>query len=348
MEADAMPPATPEPEQLTHLRELPFVKELRFVPPPQKAAPGADAELHVQTDSGRFRFLVQIKRSYLEQTALYSLVARAEQARREKLGETLLLARHISRPMAERLISEHIGFADTAGNVHLQLGARYNWTVMGRPEPQPLVEERRTTPAHVQLLFQFASNPDSLTWPVRQLENAAGVGRTKAAQGRNRILSEELFLKKGKRYEPGPFLTERLVTGYGQLLRPKLLLHRFGYPEKSPEAFLDRLRVLAPQISLRYALTGAPAAGLLQHFYRGLETPLFVDHWNRNTQNQLRLLPDRQGPLTILHAFGEVIYWREIGGHTIAPPWLIYAELANSRDPRAHEAAEHLRREYLL
>jgi hypothetical protein len=31
----------------------------------------------------------------------------------------------------------------------------------------------------------------------------------------------------------------------------------------------------------------------------------------------------------------------------VAPPWLIYAELLNASDPRAREAAEELRQEFL-
>jgi hypothetical protein len=31
----------------------------------------------------------------------------------------------------------------------------------------------------------------------------------------------------------------------------------------------------------------------------------------------------------------------------LAPPWLVYAELLSGNDPRAHEAARELRREFL-
>ena len=74
---------------------------------------------------------------------------------------------------------------------------------------------------------------------------------------------------------------------------------------------------------------------------------MFVSQWDRSIQQRLRLLPDRDGPVIALRAFGDVVYWREEGGHTVAPPWLVYAELLASDDPRAHEAADEFRREFL-
>lgn len=58
-------------------------------------------------------------------------------------------------------------------------------------------------------------------------------------------------------------------------------------------------------------------------------------------------LPDKSGPLIFLRSFGSVPFWQESGSFPIAHPWLIYSELMYSSDPRAHEAAEEIKREYL-
>jgi Transcriptional regulator, AbiEi antitoxin, Type IV TA system len=95
--------------------------------------------------------------------------------------------------------------------------------------------------------------------------------------------------------------------------------------------------------SLRWSLLGGPAAYELQHFYRGMEIPLFIHNFSDTTVRHLRLLPDAQGPITLLRSFGTLPYWKEIAGKTLVHPWLIYAELMHLPDPRAHEAAEELR-----
>jgi hypothetical protein len=99
--------------------------------------------------------------------------------------------------------------------------------------------------------------------------------------------------------------------------------------------------------SLRWSLTGGPAAFALQRFYKGPETPVFVGVPTDATFRELRVLPDRNGPLVFLKAFGTVPFWKEVGGKMIAHPWLIYCELMYSPDPRAHEAAEQLKSEFL-
>ena len=67
------------------------------------------------------------------------------------------------------------------------------------------------------------------------------------------------------------------------------------------------------------------------------------------TLRGLRLMPARNGPVMLLKAFGKLVYWREVKHQFVAPPWLIlsYAELLTSRDPRAREEAEELRRGFL-
>ncbi len=309
---------------------------------------GWDGGVAVRTPRGHFHLVVEAKRSYLTRSGVAQLLAWLHHLRTDRKQGVMLLTRHISRPVAERLIEAKVNFADDAGNLHLALGDAYRWTVVGLPALAPASERRAASPAELQLLFQFVTHPDSLNWPVRRLEAPAGIGKSRAAQARRKMIAEGLLVRTGPRFQLGPahMLAERLASGYAQVLRPKLVLGRFRAPESKPEDFLARLRRDAPP-DLRYALTGGPAAGLLQHYYHGTEVPLFLAPWARAVPRQLRLLPDRDGPITILNAFGEVVFWERRSHHMLAPPWLVYAELLSGNDPRAHEAAREFRREFL-
>jgi hypothetical protein len=252
-------------------------------------------------------------------------------------GETLVLAPYLATPTAKSFIDAGISFADQVGNIHLALGDEYNWTVIGERKPPKPPQSERMTPAAVQLLFQLAGNPESANWTVRDLAAAVGLSKSKVAELRLRFAQERILADTRE-------LRDRLVSGYNQILRPKLMLGRFRYQEPSVEQFVARLTHDAAAQEIPYALTGGPAADAIQHFYRSSEVPVFL---SAEHHRALRLLPDRTGPVVLLKPFGNLVYWREFEGKMVAPPWLVYAELLNASDPRAREAAEELRQEFL-
>jgi hypothetical protein len=334
-----------EPAALAHVRQLPFVKRLRYLPLVKDVRAEYDGTLTVETPQREFQMLVEEKNTALSHQEIARLIAWFKHLHTPNTP-VMLLTRHISRPGAQALIDAEVNFADEAGNIHLRLGDNYSWTAIGLPPRERLSMRRSITPAQLQLLVQFVTHPESVNWSVRQLEPAAGISKSKAAQARQQVIAEGLLFKKGAGYQLGPkqLLGERLVDGYAKVLRPKLLLGRYRAPEKTSEAFLERL---ATTQNLRYALTGNDAAYLLQRYYRAPDTTLFIELPSATIAQELRLLPDREGPITLLRSFGEVVFWEARGGHTLAPPWLIYAELRHSDDPRAQEAAQELQQELL-
>jgi len=308
--------------------------------------------IDLATPRGQHRLSVEVKRSYLDRTLVNAILSQApgrstgKRRAKDNTAARLVLARYIPATVGEQFIAAGISFADEPGNVHVELGEDYNWTVLGKREPPRPVDADRTTPATIQLLFQFATAPQSATWTVRDLARAASISKTKVALLLNQFRRERLLDGKSE-FQVKPEIIDRLVTGYGQTLRPKLVIGRYRPPEPSIDPFLARLPEEARTQKLHYALTGGPAADAMQHFYRGTEAPVFLEHRGAGILRDLRLLPDRTGPVILLRPFGELVYWREFDGRMVAPPWLVYAELLVSSDPRAREAAEELRREFL-
>jgi hypothetical protein len=336
-----------EPQPLNFLRRLPFVRSLKYRPIRNSTGLAWSGKLDIQAPEGLFHFVVAAKRGHLTRSSVSHLTAWLQHLPKGRTEDILLLTQHVPRAAAESLIQAKVNFADDAGNIHLAAGKAYNWTAIGNPAPALESARRPTSRAELQLLFQFVTHPDSLDWPVRRLEPAAGVGKSRIAQARGQMIEEGLLVRVGKRFRLGPanVLADRLVSGYAQVLRPKLVVGRFRAAE-APDAFLARLRRGLPS-GVRYALTGGQAADLLQQFYHGPEVSIFVTPWGRTVAQRLRMLPDRDGPITVLNAFGEAVFWEERGKHMLAPPWLIYAELLCSNDARAIEAGAELRREFL-
>ncbi len=213
---------------LAHLAALPFVRGLRFIPAPKSADRADDGVLEIETATGKHRLSVEVKRSYLNRSLVNAVIGQTH-GRQGKL----VIARYIPPALGEQFVKAGVCFADDPGNVHLQLGTKFNWTVLGKREPPAMPEASRTTPATIQLLFQFAVEPQSAKWTVRDLARSTGISKTRIAQIRGQFFLERILT--GSTAKPDFRMTteigERLVTGYSQILRPRLLVGRFRYED---------------------------------------------------------------------------------------------------------------------
>jgi len=334
---------------LDQIRRLEFVKDVRYTIPEPHRDLAVDGALLIRTPKGTFDFLVERKTSYLDGALVNGLIAQAKYHTQKDSQPLFLFARYVPRPSAERLIQARINFVDRAGNMHLVLGHNYERTIVGNKESAGEKEEKSLTPAKVQLLFTLVGSAEAGDWTVRQLADASGLGKSNVAKIRQQFVQEGILQRRGDSYElrHGPEIEERLVRGYEQVLRPKLVLNRFRSAEPLPEKALEKLRPALAELAIKWSLTGGLAAHRLQRFYKGTELVLFLDSFSDQTVRQLWLLPDATGPITLLRGFGTIAYWKQVQATTIAHPWLIYSELMRSSDPRAHEAATELKGEFL-
>jgi hypothetical protein len=239
---------------------------------------------------------------------------------------------------------------DRVGNVHLNLGDAYQILILGRRDIRPEPASRGLGPAWVKILFMLLADPAAAGGTVRAWADAAGSGRTAAAEARQRLIGAGILARRrGRDYAviDQKKLADEFVEGYGRILRPRATIGRFRPAETATGRLFRQCGVAATHHEIGWAVTGAPAAYALQRFYRGEQIPILVSHATPDFQRELKLAPDLAGPVTLLRAFGRHCVWRTVGTLPVAHPWLIYAELIHQGDPRALEAADHLREEYL-
>jgi hypothetical protein len=334
---------------LEQIRGLPFIKSLDFSRENRAVDSPADGILKLRTPKGTYSFLVEQKRSYLDRGILNALVSQAQLNAKRRREPLLLLARFVPKPSAERLVQSGVNFLDQVGNMHLVLGRDYERTIIGNKENVVPRDSLRVSPAGTQLLFTLASIEQAGTWTVRQLGEASGLSKSNVANVRQQLVARGILKKSGRVFEvrDKSRIEEELLRGYELALRPRLLIGRFRSPQSELDDMLTELSGAFRDLSIRWSVTGGPAAYALQKFYRGLELPVFIDAFSDQLRRQLRILPDKTGPIILLRSFGTVPFWRNTDPFPLAHPWLIYSELMNSPDPRAHEAAEELKREYL-
>jgi len=193
------------------------------------------------------------------------------------------------------------------------------------------------------------AHPESDAWPVRDLANRAGVSKSKFPATQRDLLEDRMIGAVNGQFKSNDPLDyiDQLVSGYRQILRPRLMIDRFRAREGCVDDFLTRLQREASIRGFEFALTGGHASYRISRYYRGPPATIFVRPAVQDLPRQLELLLDREGPIALLKAFGKPVFWKEVDQTVIAHPWLIYAELLSEALPRAHEAAEELRSETL-
>jgi hypothetical protein len=335
---------------LDPLRDLGFIRGVELTVAPRLADRRPEALVKLKTPRRAFTLVVETKRTFLDQALTNAVITdHMEWVKRNRLA-LLLLARYIPRPTGERLAAAGVNFLDRLGNMHLKLGEEYHILILGRRQARPEPTRRRPGPALIQLFFALLADPAVVTWPIRKLAEAAGIGKTAAAEGRERLVRLGVVRpggKEGHTLTGDRRLIDDFLAGYNQVLRPHLLIGRFRAPERDPQAFVRGLADTAAQAKAEWAVTGGVAAYEIERFYRGEDVTLFVDPFTPVLQRGLRLVPDRHGPVTILRGFGQKWKWRTINHVEVAHPWLIYAELLHIGHPRALEAAAQIRETHL-
>src|ERR1039458_8893185 len=143
-----------------------------------------------------FRFLGEFKPSYLDRPSVHTVTANARQYQRDAGCPTLVFARYVPLPTAEQFLEAGVNFVDLAGNLHLVLGTHYERTIMGHVEPRKAQERQRITAAQLQVLFLFATQPESVALPVREIGTQAGVSKSKAASVRSELIASGLVAAK--------------------------------------------------------------------------------------------------------------------------------------------------------
>lgn len=325
---------------LDHLKALPFVQRVELV---EAATEAADGGLILHTPHGRQEYEFELKTTRsLGYAGLEPLLARA----RAQPGRRrwLLLASYVSRSLGAHLRASQLDFVDASGNCHLDAADRYFASVEGRKVTAERPPSLRVRSGGMQVLFVLAADPALVALPVRELARLAGTGKSATAAVIARLIDEGLIVETatGRRVVRSQDLVERWISTYPDLRR-RWVQGRYRAHESDPEALERKVADAMPATSWAWGGTAA-SVRMLGH-YRGAETILHVNEPVPDLPRQLRAIPDRAGPLTILITPPPLAF---AGAQAhVVHPLLVYAELLVSTDERARNTATRLRERYL-
>lgn len=138
----------------------------------------------------------------------------------------------------------------------------------------------------------------------------------------------------------GEGLLTTWMVGFANQLGPKLEIARAASPgAESPSAWAQDVRdQLSPAVAL---LGGEAAAELAGHDIRGSTASVYVRSWDAPTMKALRLVPAREGQISVRSAFAP--HMEDPSDRRIVDPLVVLAEVAAIPDERLDGARAALR-----
>ncbi len=329
---------------LAHLRALPFVGGAKVELRPGGAVrPEVDALLYLMTPNGDRVLRAEVKRTHLTLPIVEGLLGRNRIGTRK---DWILLAPHIGAELGRILRENGVNYMDAAGNCFVAIGKNHVAFVEGRRPEKPAPLERGIRAPGYQVLFAVLARPELLNAPVRILAEAAGVGKTAAAEMLKRLREEGLVGADRERRQllrAQPVL-DRWLAGYTATVRPRLMMGRFHTNDPGPEAREARIEHELGDTTT-WAWGGGAAAMRLTDYYHGPETVLHLEQPLADVGKRLKAIPGKDGPLIILGVPGRIAF--EGAKPRTVHPLLVHTELLATGNERAREAAQEVWNRYL-
>lgn len=312
-----------------------------------------DGHLILDTEVGRLTYFYEIKRG-LSLPRLEHLLLQLRRYSQEAKVRPLLLTDYLPPRLADRLVEAGVNFVDEAGNVYVELSGRLYVRIQGARAKglRETTVGRLSQPSGLRALFVFLAKPRGVSMSYRDLAEASGVAlgsiawvvRELKQKGYLQQKSPDKWLLTRKRE-----LLDFWLGGYGDLLRPRLVVGRFQPPERDLGQTLARFQKEAKATRPTWALTGGFAADLLTRHFRGDDLGLFVSHLSSDLTRRLRWLPSPEGPVTVLRQFSPLVVFKseDPPKFPVAHPLLVYAELVLQGRERELEAAKVLYDQYI-
>jgi hypothetical protein len=333
--------ATTFQEGVEALRRIRFFQDVQLIPSPQK---GTDGKLRLRGEWGTTTFDLDVQPKLMES----ALPALAHRRHSEPDRRLLLATSYVPPKLAEQLLELRIEFLDAAGNVYLD-GPIYIFISGKKAARKTIRLNRALRPAGLRLLYVLLKDPGFLSATHRELAAAADI-----ALGSVPVILQDLrergyLQRRGAGRESlakSRELLFRWEQGYVELLRPKLLARicRLAGSEAKIDDLVPRLR-RRPTV----LLGGELAAALLTRHLRAETATIHITEDEKLAMSSLRLIPDPQGNITLLKAFGTQNA-RDGSPEELkfADPLLIHAELVQMSGDRIQETSEILLDEYVM
>jgi len=259
-----------------------------------------------------------------------------ETSREENLP-VLLITKYIPSTIAKSFVEEDINYIDAAGNCNIQQNELILIVEGKKIKHLPKTYQARAfQDAGIKLIYFLLVDPDNINKTFRELSELSQISLGSVSTIFQELSDSNFILEtKSKRVLKNKTeLLNRWVIAYNDVLRPKLLLKRMNFMNKSEYSNWSNLDLSL--ISDKTLWGGECAADILTKNINPAIFTIYTDTTWQTVGKLLRFIPDDNGKIEILRLFYDT------DESSTVSPLLIYADLMGSGDSRNIETAEKL------
>lgn len=298
-------------------------------------------------DNQHIDLLIEINREKIFVEEKYEVRPNQVQQIREQAQrydhETFLLASNYITPGAKELLNKYkINYLDSGGNIKLRLKNGYIH-VEGKhvTSPSEDYKNRAFTKVGAKLIFTFLKNPEHVNLSYRTLSELSTCSLGSITKILDHLKEERYIItlpnSKLKLVQQDKLMDKWIDVLSNQLL-PSMLLGTYRFVIDNSWHTLDLKRKNG------YQWGGEVAASLLTNNLNPQEFSIYTSKGSNESIKELKLIPDRSGPLKIYK-----IFWKDEYNPAYTDtvdPILIYGELVASADSRNLEIANEIKNKY--
>ncbi|MGM9978019.1 MAG: type IV toxin-antitoxin system AbiEi family antitoxin [Clostridium sp.] len=296
---------------------------------------GIDGILTISLGENRISFKTDIKKE-IRHTHIELIKTRANVN-----DMFLLLAQNIFPKAKEMLRNENIAYLDIAGNFYFRNESCYIFIEGNRiPTVEKEKPNRAFTPTGLKIVFLLLTEKNALNMSYREIAHRANVALGNVPLVINNLQEAGYLIAKNRNkyiITRKRELLDRWITGYGETLKPKLMVGRYRFL-KNNKYWKEQ------QLAPGDVWGGEAGANIMSNYIEPEIKTLYTKLSKMELMTKMMLVPDSKGDIEIIQHFWQEAYNLE---KYCAPPILIYADLIISQDPRNIEVAESIFDSYL-
>ena len=280
------------------------------------------------------RFAVDVKPE-ITQGNKGIVLQQLKDASREENLPALLVTKYIPSAIAKSFVDERISYIDAAGNCNIQQDSLLLIIEGKKIERLPKTNQSRAfQEAGIKLIYCLLVNPDNINKSFRELSELSQIALGSVSAIIQELVDLKFILRtKNKKVLKNKLeLLQRWVIAYNDVLRPKLLIKKMNFINKTDYVNWKNLNLSS--LTEKTLWGGEGAASILTKNIIPANYTIYTDGTWQYVGKDLKLVPDNNGKVEILQLFYKT------DEHNTVSPLLIYADLMGSGDSRNRETAE--------